>query len=283
AGSVYDFWQGATLGTEGSSASKLILQSIIGPYSGLQEVGQPGGVPYAFLYFLGGVFALGVVRIVLSSLSPRFDDGPPGWGSRSLGALTAWVGLLMASWLIQYPVATGRLTLFVLPFMQIILFEGFCLIHSRLGRLRRGVWISTALGLLWIGCVAPSAIETGIRFVKRENRDNVRSLESQFQAAPDLPIYTMPLLVPTVLATPHDLGESRFVKGPPIHEIPWGQEIFVIDNYAGQFRYMQGNPFSTLKEAALSMIKIQGDQDSIYLYRATFPNEPSRDGPNPED
>ncbi|MEE3328793.1 MAG: hypothetical protein VX252_15745 [Myxococcota bacterium] len=276
AGSVYGFWEGATLASEGSSFSGLLMQLIIGPYSGQQEVGHPTGVPRAFLYFLVLVFLLGVARILMGSLRPNFAETGREWGSRSLGALAMLVGLLMASWLIRYPVATGRLTLFLLPFMQIILFEGFCFIHSRVGRLPRGAWISVALGILWIGCVAPSAIQTSARFIERENRDNIRSLEDQFRAAQELPIFTMPLLAPTVLATPHDFEASRFVTGPPIHEIPWGREIFIVDTHQGQARYTQGNPFPKLKDAAASFVKIQGTHDSLYLYRATFPENPSQ-------
>lgn len=269
--SVYDFWRGSTLSSDGISRLRLIQQLVLGPYSGLQEVGQPDGVPLLFLYFLYAVFALGLLRILLGSIHPRFDAGPSHWGSRSLGALAGVMGLLCASWLIDYPMASGRLTLFVLPLLQIILFEGFCTIHREVKKLRAGAWVSMGLGLVWLAFVAPSAVETSLRFIERENRDNVRSLYPQFEAHADLPIYTMPLLVPTVLATPNGPDSSRFVMGPPIDTIPWGQEIFIIDTHQGQSRYTEGNPFSRMKNAATQMDKLQGSFDTIYLYRAKFP------------
>jgi hypothetical protein len=269
--SVYEFWEGSTLSSESISGVHLILQLISGPYSGIQEVGRPEGIPRLFLYFLCAVFALGFLRILLGSVSPRFDSGPLGWGSRSLGALTAVVGLLGASWLIDYPIASGRLTLFVLPLLQIILFEGFCALHRELEKLRAGTWISVGVGIVWIAFVAPSALETSLRFIERENRDNIRSVQAEFEARPELPIYTMPLLVPSVMATPHGPAPTRFVMGPPIHEIPWGKEIFIIDTHQGQSRYTKGNPFSRMKEAATHMERIQGRFDTLYLFRAQFP------------
>ena len=92
--SVYDFWQGSTLSTDGISRTRLIQQLISGPYSGIQEVGRPAGVPRLFLYFLYAVFALGLLRILLGSVHARFDRGPLAWGSRSLGAVAAVIGLL---------------------------------------------------------------------------------------------------------------------------------------------------------------------------------------------
>lgn len=270
--SVYEFWEGSTLSSEGISGMRLILQLISGPYSGIQEVGQPEGVSRFFLYFLCGVFTLGLLRILLGSLLPRFDTGPKDWGSRSLGAVAAGVGLLMASWLIDYPIASGRLTLFVLPLLQIILFEGFCTIHQQVEKQRAGPWLSAGLGIVWIAFVAPAAVDTSLRFIERENRDNIRSLQTSFDAHPDLPIYTMPLLVPSVMATPGEPDASRFVMGPPIHEIPWGEEIFIIDTHQGQSRYKKGNPFSNMKEAAIEMEPIQGGFDTLYLFRARFPN-----------
>jgi hypothetical protein len=59
--------------------------------------------------------------------------------------------------------------------------------------------------------------------------------------------------------------------GPPIHEIPWGEEIFIIDTHQGQSRYTKGNPFFRMKEAAARMKKVQGDFDTLYLFRAQFP------------
>ena len=271
ANSVYDFWQGSTLAADGSSGIQLILQLIAGPYSGIQEVGRPAGIARPFLYFLYAVFGLGLLRILLGSLNAGFDHAPSEWGSRSLGAVVAVMGLLVASWLIDYPIASGRLTLFVLPLLQIILFEGFCVIHREAEKLRQGAWISLALGLIWIGFVAPSAIETSLRFIERENRDNIRSLQAEFEARPDLPIYTMPLLVPSVMATPHGPAPSRFVMGPPIQEIPWDEEIFIIDNHQGQSGHSKRNPFSRMKEAATQMEKVQGDFDTLYLFRAQFP------------
>jgi len=271
ANSVYDFWQGSTLATDGSSGVRLILQLIAGPYSGIQEVGRPAGIARPFLYFLYAVFGLGLLRILMGSLKASFDPAPSEWGSRSLGAVAAVIGLLFASWLIDYPIASGRLTLFVLPLLQIILFEGFCAIHREAEKLNGGAWLSLGLGIVWIAFVAPSAVHTSLRFIERENRDNIRSVQAEFEARPELPIYTMPLLVPSVMATPHGPAPTRFVMGPPIHEIPWGREIFIIDTHQGQSRYTKGNPFSRMKEAATHMERIQGRFDTLYLFRAQFP------------
>ncbi len=269
--SVFGWWAGCTLGHNWNATGTLLGKFALGWYSGLQEFPIEGGLPKWLLGSFKIVFLIGLFQVVKSIFNRPLRRMPANWGSRSLGAFCLIGALLFASLLIDYPICSGRLTLFVLLPLQILLFEGFVAIHFWLGEYRHLKLPSLALGLAWLLMVAPFATGDALRFVGSHAPDDIRPLLARIDSDNRLSIHVMPCMWQSVRALPGDLSEFEVVYMSPGYSIPWGQEVLVLEKNPNPSLPYCFEASESLKESSNSWQELHGESDPVRLYRAGFP------------
>ena len=135
-------------------------------------------------------FAAGLARSVLA-LAPRMRlPSPEAWGSRSLGYAGLLAGLPLASWLLDYPICAGRLTLFALLPIVVLVLEGIDAAAIGLRRIPGGRWTAllggAALGL----AILPASFANLVTVTAQAPPENLRPLLERAREHSDLPILT---------------------------------------------------------------------------------------------
>lgn len=145
------------------------------------------GVPLALLE-VG--FGAGLVRVGLALAPGRPLAAPARWGSRSLGYAVLLLGLPLASWLFGYPICAGRLTLFALLPIVVLMLEGIDLAAVLLRRVPGGAWGGLLAGLALALAILPSSYENLARIAKSPPPEDLRPLLLRASERSDLPILT---------------------------------------------------------------------------------------------
>ena len=111
---------------------------------------------------------LGVLKTLAGFLNTRggrlvIGVADERWGSRSAACLAGIVGVIATSFLLDYPICAGRLTLYALFFQQLLLLEGIDWLRSAAGG-RRAL---QALVVLTIAFLLASGGWTATRVLRR--------------------------------------------------------------------------------------------------------------------
>ena len=274
--SVYGWWAGCNIGHNWNATHLLLDKFAIGWYSGIQEFPIDGGLPEALRVVLRIALVLGVFQVIRSLFGRPLRHLPTDWGSRSLGALFVVAATLSASFFIQYPVCSGRLTLFVLLPLQLLLFEGFVAIHAWLEDDRHWRGLSLALGTLWVVSIAPFGIRDAYRFSEAHAPDDLRPVLGLIRSQEELPVHVMPCLWGVVQALPEGLPTVETVYVPSAEQTPWGQEILILEKNPHRAISYCFEAHQTLQEKATAWQILHKESDPVRLFRARFPNEPPK-------
>lgn len=135
-------------------------------------------------------FAAGLVRSVLA-LAPRTRlPSSEGWGSRSLGYAGLLMGLPLASWLLDYPICAGRLTLFALLPIVLLVLEGVDAAAIGLQRLPGGRSAALLGGAALALAILPASYANLATVVAQAPPENLRPLLERAREHGELPILT---------------------------------------------------------------------------------------------
>ena len=276
ADSVYGWWATCTLGNDWSATPKVLDGFALGWYAGKQEFPIQGGLPEAVLWVLRGAFVLGVIQIARSLAGHTLYGASRSWGSRSTGALIVLLGLLGSSLLIDYPLCSGRLTLFALLPLQIVLFEGFAGAHGWIEESRNLKKTSLALGVLWLCLVVPFSLRDAGRFIRASAPENVRPAFQLIRGhgeLSELPIHFMPCLRPLVLALPESDLDFDMTLVSSGASIPWGQQVLAIERewHPGLLYCFKAS--AAYEKASTTWESLHADGDSVRVFLAGFPPE----------
>lgn len=186
---LFEFWSHCIPSSEPALAPKLFLDYIGGWYR-VSPFGARRGLPEALIAVITLFVLVGAAVTLRRSWrgSALDDDAETEWGSRSLCCLICLGGLLAASLLVRYPICPGRLTLFSLFSLQLVMAEGFGALASWLPKTR--AWTlaaNVALGVLLVLCL-PSAHRSARFMMLRDPPENVRPLLPLTESEPELPI-----------------------------------------------------------------------------------------------
>lgn len=184
-----EFWGACLIGSGEVGTLALLDRFVFGWFDGRADFAQ-AKLAAPTLIVLKIAFVAGLARIGLA-LVPGF--GPPksdGWGSRSLGYATLLTGLPLASALLDYPICAGRLTLFALLPIVVILLEGVDGAASLLRRTRAGGWTALLAGAALGLAILPTSYANLTVIAAGRPPEDLRPLLEETLERPDLPILT---------------------------------------------------------------------------------------------
>ncbi|MBI3654777.1 MAG: hypothetical protein HY231_27405 [Acidobacteria bacterium] len=123
---------------------------------------------------------LGIYQVLSRGRATNASAEDSAWGSRSRGSLILLTSVILAGWVVNYPICAGRLTLFVQIHLQILTLEGAVFIL----RLSHAGSIAKLLLYLCVGIITLFSAHRYISFVRDESPENLRPLVSLIK--PDL-------------------------------------------------------------------------------------------------
>ena len=274
ANSVYGWWASCSVGHNWSATHLLLDKFAIGWYSGQQEFPIDGGLPEALKILLRVALLLGVLQVIRSLFGRPLRHLPGDWGSRSLGALFVVAATLGASLFMQYPVCSGRLTLFVLLPLQLLLFEGFVAFHAWLEDDRNLRGLSLSLGVLWVVSIAPFGVRDAYRFSETHAPDDLRPMLGRIRSQDELPVHVMPCMWGVVQALPEGLPTPETVYVASAHQTPWAQEILILEKNPHPGISYCFDTHKIFEKRATDWQVLHTNSDPVRLFRARFPDEP---------
>jgi hypothetical protein len=191
------------------------------PFSRASELPGPIGVALGLAFLAGVVTAgrrSGGARPVERTEVPRRTGPDPtpvrpdDWQSRSLGCAIAVFGLFAASYVVGFPACPGRLTLFALPLMQILMLDGLAAARDSMRRVRfgRGVFVAGMVVLLLP--VGLSAARTLAGLWSDLPYQDVRPLLPFIDERPDLPVVVDPCSKRQLLTLPEWRGREGIIQ-----------------------------------------------------------------------
>ncbi len=182
---LFRFWQKCIPGDDWTRTPEIIWGFITGwyrvtPFGAREPLAEPLIIALALCLPLG---AYAVVRRAAAHAARAGDD--VAWGTRSLGCLAVVLGLLAASFLVDYPLCSGRLTLFALFSLQMLTAEGLLAASEGIAH-RTG---TRALGALLLGallvCLLPGAYRSAHFLLTADTPENVRPLLPIIETVPE--------------------------------------------------------------------------------------------------
>jgi len=274
ANSVYGWWATCGLGHDWATTHLLLDKFVVGWYSGLQEFPIHGGLPEPQLILLRLALVLGVFHVLRSAAGRPLARQPETWGTRSLGALAVALAALAASLIIDYPLCSGRLVLFVLLPLQLLLFEGFAAFHAWLEDDRGFKKLSLGLAVLWIAAIAPYGVMDAYRFTTAHTPDDVRAALGEIESEGPLPVHVMPCIIAGARSLPEGLPAPEVVYSGATPEVPWGQEILILEKNPHAMLPYCFSTHKILQRHAESWERINPTSEPVRLFKAKFPEPP---------
>jgi hypothetical protein len=200
-----DFWHECTLTSNRATVAGVCDRMLFDWY-------QPS--PYfrqvwlgdAQLWTLRMLTLLGAVSILVAVSGRQVGAAAPdAWGSRSFASIAMVVGLALGSIPISYPLCGGRLVLFVLLPMQIVLLEGVATARAWLLRLPRGEWVASGAVLALALALAPTAVLSVQGFLASSPPNDLRPALRRIRSDPSLPVIVDPCTHHMLAALPSDM------------------------------------------------------------------------------
>jgi hypothetical protein len=273
---VSDFWSSRVIGEDWSHNCWLLNHMVVGWYKGRIEFSVAGGLPPLAILALQLCAGLGLFAIVRRlARGAGSEERPPealgAWGSRSVGCLVAILGLVVASPLMTYPVTAGRLTLFLLFPLQMLIVEGLCLLHTELERWKIGRWARVGAALLLVVAMSPVAARNVSGLVTRDVESNFRPLAQHIRERSELTVLATSCSQFSVSSFPGGLGAPvrylpLFVK--PERDLPHGEEFWLLN--ASDIPYCR-RLARRLSWAAASSEAYHTEENTAQLFRLRFP------------
>jgi hypothetical protein len=273
---VSDFWGSRVIGDDWSRTHRLLNHMVVGWYKGRIEFSVAGGLPPSAILVLQLCAGLGLFAIARRfARRAGIEERPPealgAWGSRSVGCLVAILGLVVASYLMTYPVTAGRLTLFVLFPLQMLIVEGLCLLHMELGRWKVGRFARVAAALLLVAAMSPAAYRNVSGLATRDVESNFKPLVPYIREDSQLTVLVTACLDSSVRSLPGGLGAPvqylpLFVK--PERDLPLGEEVWLLN--ASDSAYCR-RLARRLWRLAASAEAYHTEENTAQLFRMRFP------------
>jgi hypothetical protein len=238
---VIAMWHGTILSQHPDQLLPILLRSVtewyVGPSEFIRHPELHGQVLWALL-FCG---ALGVVRAVLS-IARRSDAGHvsavrEAWGSRSVGTVFVILGLIATSFVLDYPLKSGRTTLYALCFQQILMLEGVEWIGDLVRRIGRSEvrWVArAALALaVTVGIVASAqtAWVVARKVLAVAPVEDMRPAIGRIRSEPELPVLVTPCMRRQVETLPEGFDGHQLIWLPVsdwMPRVPRGREVWII-------------------------------------------------------
>jgi hypothetical protein len=166
--------------------------------------------------------------------APTGDAAARAWGSRSFGAVVAVFGFGLAGYVVDYPLCASRVTLFILPCLQLLTVEGALVAGDALGRTRAGRIARACLAVALILPIGVKVARTSAVLVQGPIFEDLRPLVATIEAAPARPILVSPCSIAQVKALPEwrersDLILARQTGVAPRYDLAAMPSFWVID------------------------------------------------------
>jgi len=271
-----DFWGHRVIGEDWSRTHRLLNHMVVGWYKGRIEFSVAGGLPPSAILALQLCAGLGLFAIVRQlARGAGIEERPPealgAWGSRSVGCLVTILGLLVASYLMTYPVIAGRLTLFVLFPLQMLIVEGLCLLHMELERWKIGRLARVGAALLLVAAMSPTAVRNVSALVTRDVESNFKPLAPHIREGSELTVLVTGCSKSSVSSFPGGLGARvrylpLFVK--PERDLPLGEEVWLLN--ASDRPYCR-RLVRRLSRLAAGAEAYHTEENTAQLFRLRFP------------
>lgn len=179
--------------------------------------------------FVAPLQVLGVYRVLAGRKNSAVSGNDPAWGSRSLGSLFLLVSVILASALVQFPICSGRVVLFVQIHTQILAIEGALWI---LGHARQRV--STAAIMLFSAIAIVYGARNYWRFTRAEPAENLRPVLSLIARDTANTVWVHPCSVAQVRALPEPLPVEEVFFGSETETPKPGSHIWILWSHMGE-------------------------------------------------
>lgn len=255
---------------------RTLLRLAIGWYTGRGEFHVASGVPMWFLRSFPYLLAIGMARILWDALGRgqvASREAPDNWGSRSLGSATVIVGLLMASPIMGYPVADGRMTLFAFVHLQIILLEGVSFLCAQLEWRDTTRPLALALSVALAVALGPAAFRNATQLIVREPPSNIRPVLPRIHEFAELPVLISVCSSKQVATLPGGLGGGPVIELPLAPgfeaELPFGRSVLVLNAYRVRpcRKWVQ-----RIVDLAVASQVLHGERDTVELLWVQLPD-----------
>lgn len=237
---LFEFWDRCTLPAPAVEALRILDRFFLGFYEGRVEIVGPQALPLPAHAALLGLLLLGAGQVLWTLQRPRSVEprsAPAAWGSRSAGCAAGIVGTIATSFVLDYPVCSGRLLLYVLFMQQIVLLEGVGTVLASGARLDRRLGTGRLAAVVAAVAVAALAFAVGgaalhgtRQLALRTPIEDVRPQLAKLRTAPELPVVVTACMERQIRALPEGLGMDRVVM-QSLKEwvpLPHGEEVWVI-------------------------------------------------------
>jgi len=183
-----NWWSACLIGGDAGTLS-LLDRFVFGWFDGRADFGRAelASLPANVLEL---AFAAGLLRCVFGLLPRTRLPSPEAWGSRSLGYAGLLLGLPLASWLLDYPICAGRLTLFALLPIVVLVLEGIDAAAIGLRRLPGGRSAARLGGIALGLAILPTSYANLVTVAAQAPPENLRPLLARTRDHSDLPILT---------------------------------------------------------------------------------------------
>jgi hypothetical protein len=234
---LFLFWRSCILPAPPGESLALLDRFLLGWYEGHVEFMRRTYLPVAVRVALYGALALGVARIVGSVLrrpkpaESSDDERGDRWGSRSVGCLAGVAGAIATSFVLDYPLCSGRLLLYVLWFQQMLLLEGVDQVLCWAARSRAASVAASLAVVALVAVMAVTAVGSMRDLLARVPIEDLRPQLGRLRTAPDLPVIVTSCMEYQVQTLPEGLGMSRVIVQPSqgtMPALPVGEEVWVI-------------------------------------------------------
>ena len=224
-------WPNCVLSRNPQDFLEIVRRFFASWYIGPAEFIVHPKLPPAALWLAMGALALGGFRAARSLLVTAERETDEGWGSRSASCLAGILGVISSSFLLDYPICAGRLTLYALFFQQLLLLEGIDWLRDAAGR-RRIPQLLAALPIVFLVVSGGStALEVLRRVVEFTPIEDVRPLLDRIPDDPGETVLVTACMSRQIRTLPEGLG-SRKVVFLPLEgwqaKLPAGEEVWIV-------------------------------------------------------
>lgn len=261
----------------------LLHRLAIGWYTGRGEFHMAAGVAMPLLRIVEALLVLGLARTLFRSLRTGrpSPDADAAWGSRSAGSLVTIAGLLVASPIMQYPISEGRMTLFLLFHLQMMILEGAALVSTLFARIERPAGLGRRLGLVFslalaLG-LAPAAGRNVYTMLTRSPPTNIKPVLPQIAEHADLTLYVTACSFKQVQTLPGGVPSRRVeyltFEFDPLRDLPAGEEVLLLNVH----RARHCRAFVTRSaEVAAESRRLSSERDNVDLLWLRLPEDDGR-------
>jgi hypothetical protein len=224
-------WSQCVLSQNPQDFLEIVRRSFASWYVGPSEFVFHPKLSRPALFLAMGALGLGALRAARSLFTTAASETDERWGSRSVVCLAGIVGMLATSFLLDYPICAGRLTLYALFFQQLLLLEGIDWLRDAAGH-RRALQALVAMAIAFLlasGSWTASAVIRRVDAVAPV--EDVRPLLERIPDRPSERVLVTACMERQIRTLPEGLGSRQGVYLPLEgwqSKLPAGQEIWIV-------------------------------------------------------